>query len=60
MIMDVDFGNLIKVDYIRFFEDFSFYKKVIKNTCFWEWFIQEYKNKEVNRTRIIHTSKIYL
>lgn len=27
MIMDIDFSNLIKVDYIEFFEDFIFLKE---------------------------------
>lgn len=32
MIMDIDFGNPIKVDYIRFFDDFYFCKKPLPKT----------------------------
>lgn len=32
MIMDIDFGNLIKVDYIRFFEGFYFCKTTFPKT----------------------------
>lgn len=32
MIMDIDSGNLIKVDYIRFFDDFYFCKKTLPKT----------------------------
>ena len=32
MNMDIDFGNSIKVDYIRFFDNFYFCKKTLPKT----------------------------